>query len=52
MHKLGKRGRANQIESWKGTTWTIDLKQNEIVLKSKKRIQENVLVQNQDESLK
>ena len=47
MHKLGGRGRATQIETWKGTTWTIDLKQNEIVPKSRKRKAENVLVQNQ-----
>ena len=47
MHELGGRGRATQIETWKGTTWIIDLKQNEIVLKSRKRKQENVLAQNQ-----
>lgn len=47
MHKLGGRGRTTQIETWKGTTWTIDLKQNEIVHKSRKRKAENVLVQNQ-----
>ena len=47
MYKLGGRGRATQIETWKGTTWTIDMKENEIVPNSKKRKAENVLVHNQ-----
>ena len=47
MYKLGGRGRATQIKTWKGTTWTIDMKENEIVPKSKKRKAENVLVHNQ-----
>ena len=36
MYKLGGRGRATQIETWKGTTLTIDMKENEIVPNSKK----------------
>ena len=51
MHKLGGRGRMTQIETWKETTWTIDLRQNEIVTKSRKRKAENVLVQNQVKKL-
>ena len=44
MHKLGGRGQTTQIKTWKETTWTIDLRQNEIVTKSRKRKAENVLV--------
>jgi len=47
MQQLGGRGRTNQIEQWKATTWTIDLYQGEFVPMSKKRKAENVLVQSQ-----
>ena len=47
INALGGRGRANQIEKWKETDWTIQLKQEEIVPKSNKRKAENVLVQSQ-----
>lgn len=47
MYKLGGRGRANQIEKWKETNWSLILQQNEIVSKTKKRKAENVFVQAQ-----
>jgi len=52
MHKLGGRGRAQQTEEWKQTKWVIDLKQGEIVPRSKKRKRENVLICNQVKRLK
>lgn len=47
MHKLGGRGRAQQIEKWKETKWTMDLNESEIVPRSKKRRAENVFVLSQ-----
>ena len=47
MHKLGGRGRANQIEKWKETNWSLVLQPNEIVPRSKKRKAEHVFVQDQ-----
>ena len=47
MHKLGGRVRAQRIEKWKETKWTMDLNENEIVPRSKKHRAENIFVQNQ-----
>ena len=47
INVLGGRGRANQIEKWKETDWTIELHQEEIVPKSNKCKAENVLVLSQ-----
>ena len=47
INALGGRGRANQIEKWQATNWTIQLYQEEIVPKSNKRKAENTLVQSQ-----
>ena len=47
MHKLGGRGRVNQIENWKETNWSLILHPNEIVPRTKKQKVENVFVQAQ-----
>ena len=47
MHKLGGRGRANQIAKWEETNWSLILQTNESVPKTKKRKAENVFVQAQ-----
>ena len=47
MHKQGGRGRADQIDKWKETTWSLELHPNEIIPKTKKRKAENIFVQSQ-----
>ena len=47
LQHLGGRGRLNQIEEWKLTTWTVELHQGEFVSRCKKPKAENVLVQSQ-----
>ena len=47
LQKQGGRGRADQIEKWKETTWSLVLEPNEIIPRSKKRKAENIFVQTQ-----
>ena len=47
MHKQGGRGRADQIDKWKETTWSLELHPNEIIPKTKKRKAETIFVQSQ-----
>ncbi len=47
MHKLGGRGRANQIENWKETNRSLILHPNEIVPRTKKQKVEIFFVQAQ-----
>ena len=47
LQKQGGRGRADQIETWKETTWSLVLEPNEIIPRSKKRKAENIFVQTQ-----
>ena len=47
LQKQGGRGRADQIEKWKKTTWSLVLEPNKIIPRSNKRKAENIFVQTQ-----